>query len=62
MGTTHRFLVLIPAHNETASLPSVVRELRAVVPDAEQLIVDDGSEDGTSRLAESVGLPGASPG
>ena len=27
------FLVLIPAHNEAASLPSVVRELQAIVPD-----------------------------
>jgi glycosyltransferase involved in cell wall biosynthesis len=56
MGTLQRYLVLIPAHNEAASLPSVIRELRAVVPDAELLIVDDGSTDGTSRLAESLGV------
>jgi len=56
MIANQRFLVLIPAHNEAASLPLVVRELRAVVPDAELLIVDDGSTDGTSRLAESLGV------
>jgi glycosyltransferase involved in cell wall biosynthesis len=54
MKASKRFLVLIPAHNEAASLPSVIRELRSVVPDAELLIVDDGSTDGTSRLAESL--------
>jgi glycosyltransferase involved in cell wall biosynthesis len=56
MTSTHGFLVLIPAHNEAASLPSVIRELRAVVPNAELLVVDDGSVDGTCRLAESLGV------
>jgi glycosyltransferase involved in cell wall biosynthesis len=56
MPAAARFLVLIPAHNEAASLPSVVRELREIVPDAELLIVDDGSIDGTWRLAESLDI------
>ena len=53
---SQRYLVLIPAHNEAASLPSVVRELQSIVPAADLLIVDDGSSDGTSRLAESLGV------
>ncbi len=56
MIAPRRLLVLIPAHNETASLPSVIGELRFVVPDAELLVVDDGSSDGTWRLAESLGV------
>jgi glycosyltransferase involved in cell wall biosynthesis len=35
-------LVLIPAHNEAASLPSVLAEVRALVPGADILVVDDG--------------------
>jgi len=50
------WLVLIPAHNEAASLPSVVNELRATVPDAALLVVDDGSTDDTWRLAEAMGV------
>jgi glycosyltransferase involved in cell wall biosynthesis len=50
------WLVLIPAHNEAASLPSVVNELRATIPEAALLVVDDGSTDGTWRLAEAMGV------
>jgi hypothetical protein len=45
-------LVLIPAHNEAASLPSVLAEVRALVPGADILVVDDGSSDGTFRLVD----------
>ena len=50
------WLVLIPAHNEAASLPSVVNELLATIPEAALLVVDDGSTDGTWRLAEAMGV------
>ena len=49
-------LVLIPAHNEAACLPSVLGEVRALVPGADILVVDDGSTDGTFRLAERFGV------
>jgi glycosyltransferase involved in cell wall biosynthesis len=45
-----RVLTLIPAHNEAANLTAVVAELRSARPDAEVLIVDDGSTDQTPLL------------
>jgi glycosyltransferase involved in cell wall biosynthesis len=53
--TDDRLLVLIPAHNEAASLPVVIVEVRAALPACEVLVVDDGSEDGSGRLAEALG-------
>jgi glycosyltransferase involved in cell wall biosynthesis len=49
-------LVIVPAHNEAASLPSVVAELRATLPHADLLVVDDGSNDGTPALLSSAGV------
>lgn len=49
-------LVIVPAHNEAASLPSVVAEVRATLPHADLLVVDDGSEDGTPALLSSAGV------
>src|SRR5262249_23993112 len=40
-------LVLIPAHNEAASIPFVIDELRRCRPDVDILVIDDGSTDGT---------------
>lgn len=51
-GVPHdRVLVLIPAYNESASLPAVVAELRAELPDVDILVVDDAS---TDRTAASI--------
>jgi glycosyltransferase involved in cell wall biosynthesis len=49
-------LAVIPAHNERASLPGVIAELRAVAPALELLVVDDGSDDDTAAVAESLGV------
>ena len=49
-----RLLVVVPTYCERASLPSVVRRLRAAVPEAEVLVVDDASPDGTGRVAEEL--------
>ena len=54
---TTPLLVIVPAHNEAASLPSVVAEVRAALPHADLLVVDDGSEDGTQALLSSAGVP-----
>lgn len=54
---TAPLLVIVPAHNEAASLPSVVAEVRAALPHADLLVVDDGSQDGTQALLSSAGVP-----
>ena len=48
-------LVFIPAWNEEANLSAVLEELRAVLPEADVLVVDDGSTDGTAAVARAHG-------
>ena len=48
-------LVFIPAWNEEENLPAVLEELRAELPDADVLVVDDGSSDGTAEVAREHG-------
>ena len=48
-------LVFIPAWNEEANLPAVLDELRAGIPDAAVLVVDDGSTDRTAAVAREHG-------
>ena len=51
-----RPLVLLPAWNEALSLPSVVREVCGCFPASDVLIVDDASEDATTRLLSELGV------
>jgi hypothetical protein len=48
-------LVFIPALNEEASLPAVLGELGEGLPDADVLVVDDGSTDATAAVARANG-------
>jgi glycosyltransferase involved in cell wall biosynthesis len=48
-------LVFVPALNEEANLPAVLDELRAGLPRADVLVVDDGSTDGTADVAREHG-------
>jgi hypothetical protein len=48
-------LVFTPAWNEEESLPAVLDELRAELPEADVLVVDDGSTDGTASVAAARG-------
>jgi dolichol-phosphate mannosyltransferase len=47
-------LVIIPTYNESESLPGVIERLRRAVPDADVLIADDNSPDGTGLLADDL--------
>ena len=46
-------LVVIPAFNEEKSISNVIRDIRTHIPQASILVVDDGSHDATSEVAES---------
>lgn len=46
-------LVIIPTYDERDSLAATLERLRAAVPDADVLVVDDASPDGTGDLADA---------
>jgi dolichol-phosphate mannosyltransferase len=47
-------LIVIPTYNERECLPAIVPAVRAVVPAATVLVVDDNSPDGTGALADEL--------
>lgn len=49
-----RVLVVVPTYNEAENLRPVLARLRAAVPGAEVLVVDDGSPDGTGAIADEL--------
>lgn len=51
---TDRVLVVVPTFNEAENVEAIVARLRAAVPDADVLIVDDGSPDGTGEIADRL--------
>jgi hypothetical protein len=48
-------LIFIPAWNEEENLPAVLDGLHAAIPDADILVVDDGSTDRTAEVAREHG-------
>jgi dolichol-phosphate mannosyltransferase len=50
-----RPLVVLPTYNEALNIEEVIEKVRAAVPHAQILVVDDGSPDGTADLAEELG-------
>lgn len=47
-------VVVVPTYDESLTLPGTLERLRRAVPDADVLVVDDGSPDGTGDLAERI--------
>jgi dolichol-phosphate mannosyltransferase len=46
--------VVLPTYNEADNLPTISAAILQHVPDATLLVVDDGSPDGTGRLADGL--------
>ncbi len=51
-----RIVAIVPAYNEAASLPHVVRDLRSSPLGMDIVVVDDGSKDDTSAVARQLGV------
>src|SRR5947208_5497416 len=47
-------LVVIPTYNEAENIGPIVKRLHAVLPEVQVLVVDDGSPDGTGKLADEM--------
>jgi len=49
-----RTLVVLPTYNEAENISTILRRLRAAVPTADVLVVDDSSPDGTAEIARAL--------
>lgn len=49
-----RVAVLIPTYNERDNLPLIVERVRACVPTADVIVLDDNSPDGTGDVADTL--------
>ena len=50
-----RILVILPALNEGRNIARAVRGIQALLPHADALVINDGSSDDTSAVAQSAG-------
>ena len=55
MSNFRKFSIVIPARNEEAGLSRLLPNLKSSFPQAEILIVDDGSTDRTPEIARQHG-------
>jgi cellulose synthase/poly-beta-1,6-N-acetylglucosamine synthase-like glycosyltransferase/peptidoglycan/xylan/chitin deacetylase (PgdA/CDA1 family) len=54
---TRPVTVIVPAYNEKECIANTLRSLAKSTHPIEIIVVDDGSEDNTSEIAESLGMP-----
>lgn len=56
MPPLNRLSIILPAKNEGAALKALLPRLRTAQPDAEIIVVDDGSTDDTRTICEASGV------
>ncbi|MES2626509.1 MAG: glycosyltransferase family 2 protein [Pseudomonadota bacterium] len=56
MDVSDRVSIILPAKNEAANLRKLLPELRQTLPDAEIIVVNDGSTDDTITICEAHGV------
>jgi len=54
-STKDNLLIIVPAMNERGAIGTIVTGLRDTVPQADILVIDDGSHDNTAQLARDAG-------
>lgn len=55
MSPSRSLLIVIPAWNEQETIAAVIAETRGALPEADILVVNDGSTDRTSQIAATSG-------
>lgn len=55
MPRTNALLIIIPAWNEAETVGTVIADVHRALPQADVLVVDDGSTDATGDLARAAG-------
>jgi glycosyltransferase involved in cell wall biosynthesis len=56
MSSAPSTIAVIPAFNESAALPGTIADLRSVHPEIDIVVVDDGSSDDTTAVAQQLGV------
>jgi dolichol-phosphate mannosyltransferase len=54
MSDAPRGLVCLPTYNEAENVEAICRAILAAAPELDVLVIDDGSPDGTGRLADRL--------
>ena len=49
-----RLIISLATYNESGNLKSLVEEIRRSLPEADILVIDDNSPDGTGRIADEL--------
>ena len=52
--SANRIVIVMPTYNERQNLESIAGRVRAALPAADLLVVDDNSPDGTGDLADKL--------